>query len=382
MFSISLQLEKVGAFGGKKMNKLAVILPIFKRHELTNLCLKNLWHQWQKYGVDVYVVGSEGQASFDLVKNYGFNYLEFENNPLSAKFNAILKETQKYNYDGVIVLGSDNFISDSIIEFYQNVDTSINAVYGFDDIHFYSTHTKILATKSSYNSMKMSVGVGRLFTKELLKVANYNLWRENLDRGIDTSSANTIAALGGQHIKIPYTKEYFILDVKHELNLSMHEIIKTCKVKCELSLMDKFCPNVYQEILKLDINQKQLRMKTFKTIPVFSQKNTVRIEITKEIAGMKVGDTRSITTKLANQAVANGWARIISEPAKNIIITNVPKVDDKKEFIKQPEKSFAEKIDLVKKPVGKKPSFAEKLEKTLEKKSNSKKVVKKAKVKK
>lgn len=359
------------------MNKLAVILPIFKRHELTDLCLKNLSYQRDKYGIDVYVVGSEGLTSFDLVKKYNFYYLEFENNPLSAKFDAALKETQKGNYDGVIVLGSDNFVSGSIIEFYQNVDVSINAVYGFDDIHFYSTHTKVLATKSSYNSMKMSVGVGRLFTKELLKVANYHLWREVLDRGIDTSSANTIAALGGQHIKIPYTKEYFMLDVKHELNLSMHEIIKTCKVKCELSLMDKFCPNVYQEILKLNTNQKTLRMKAFKTIPVFSQKNTVRIEITKEIAGMKVGDTRSITLKLANQAVENGWARIIAEPAKNITITNVPPVEVKKELIEQPKRSFAEKIEL---SLEKKTIVEPK--KTLAKVTPKAKVVKKAKGKK
>src|SRR3990167_3746954 len=106
------------------MNRLAVIVPIYQRHELTNLALKNLWHQWSKYGIDVFVVGSEGQVSKDLAENYGFNYLEFENNPLSEKLNAVLKETQEGSYDGVIVLGSDNFISDSIIEFYQEVDCS------------------------------------------------------------------------------------------------------------------------------------------------------------------------------------------------------------------------------------------------------------------
>jgi predicted HAD superfamily phosphohydrolase YqeG len=316
----------VWAFGGKEMNKLAVIMPIYQRHELTTLALKNLWHQWNKYGIDVFVVGSEGEASKELVSNFGFNYLEYANNPISAKLNAVLNEAK--GYDGVIVLGSDNFISDSIIEHYQTVDCSISAVYGFDDIHFYSTHLKRLATKSSYNSMRMSVGVGRLMTKKLLEAANYNIWNEAISKGLDTSASNRIALVGGQHIKIEYKKEYFMLDVKHELNLTNHDIIKTCRVNCDLSLIDKHLPRVYSDILNLNINDKIKTMKkTLKQRPNVIPK--VAIEVIKEIAGMKVGDTRNVPNKLAQQAIANGWAKLRVE-AKEVI---------------EPKKSFTEKLE-------------------------------------
>lgn len=346
------------------MNKLAVIVPIYKRHELTNLCLKNLWNQWNKYGIDVFVVGSEGQASRDLAENFGFNYLEFENNPLSDKLNAILKEAK--GYDGVIVLGSDNFISDSIIEYYQTVDCSTSAVYGFDDIHFYSTSLKKLATKSSYNSMKMSIGVGRLFTKELLKVANYSLWNESLNSGLDTSSNKRISALGAKHEIIPYTKDFFMLDIKHELNISDPAIIKTCRLNCELTLMEKHLPHVCNDILKLNSNSNQIitRMKTLKVNPIKKQISTVKIEIIKSVAGMQVGETRSVDKNIASKAVQNGWARVV-EAKKEVIFSEPVKVED-------PKEEAAKKIEPKK-------SFSEKLEKSLEKKATPKtKTVKKS----
>jgi len=343
------------------MNKLAIILPIYQRHQITTLCLRNLWHQWSKYGIEVFVVGSEGEQSKELVEHFGFNYLEYENNPLSEKLNAILEKTK--GYDGVILMGSDNFISDSVIEYYQTVDCSVNAMYGFDDLHFYSTTSNLLATKSSYNSMKMSVGVGRLFTKELLKSSGYRLWRENLNRGLDNSCYKTVLSLKSETIKIKYTSDYFILDVKDELNISDPAVLKTCRKKCELDLLKKYIPYIADDILRLKTYKKITRMKTLKQNPIKKQRELVKIEIIKDIAGMKVGDTRSVTKAIASKAVSHGWAKIVTQPVQEVITI-------------KPVKEIKQEIKMIK-PVNKE-SYAEKLEKSLEKKSPAKnKTVKK-----
>lgn len=104
------------------MNKLIVLVPFYKRHRLTKLCFKRLKSQSKKLGFEVVVAGSEGEESKKLAK--GLHYIEVPNQPLSNKLNALLNECREF--DGVIVLGSDNFISDSIIKMYQEMDLSKN----------------------------------------------------------------------------------------------------------------------------------------------------------------------------------------------------------------------------------------------------------------
>lgn len=82
--------EMYGLLVVKDMNKLAIIVPFYKRHSITELCFKNLCSQATKYNIDVYTVGSEGVVSESLAKKYEFNYLEFENLPISRKFDALL----------------------------------------------------------------------------------------------------------------------------------------------------------------------------------------------------------------------------------------------------------------------------------------------------
>lgn len=206
------------------MNKLAVILPIYKRHNLTRLCLEWLRLQQLKFGFDVFVAGSEGNVSRDLVNEFGFNYIEVLNNPLSDKLNALAKECG--SYDGMILTGSDDFISDSVFELYQSIDTSKPVLYGFDDAHIFCTKSSKLATGIPYGK-KMTIGVGRMFTGKLLKELDCKPWNESRNRGLDTSSSKNVAEKGFNHISLSYLG-HFILDVKDDLNITHRSLVATC----------------------------------------------------------------------------------------------------------------------------------------------------------
>lgn len=308
------------------MNKLAIILPFYKRHSLTDLCFENLFHQSEKFGFDVICIGSEGERSRILAATYEFEYLEMPNNPVSNKFNAGLLHLKGRGYDGVIVMGSDNFISDSVIEHYLTVDTSINAVYGFSDLHFYKTNGWKLGTDSSYQYMGMTIGVGRMFTKVLLEKAKYSLWRKELNSGMDSSANSFAKSLGAIEIKIPYTDKYFILDVKHELNISKHEIIQHCKLFQDHGLIKKYCPLIYGKLMQL--SNENITRKTIKTKKVMKTRNpraTVTIEILKPVAGMKVGDVKTVSKHIGTDGQIKGWCKILSVQAKG------NEVQDKKE---------------------------------------------------
>lgn len=308
------------------MNKLAVILPFYKRHSLTDVCFENLFYQSKKYGFDVVCIGSDGEYSRILAEYYGFRYLEMPNNPVSNKFNAGLLHLKGCGHDGVIVMGSDNFISDSVIEHYLTVDTSINAVYGFSDLHFYSTKDRRLGTDSSYQYMGMTIGVGRMFTKTLLEKAKYSLWRKELNSGMDSSANSFAKSLGAIEVKIPYTDKYFILDVKHELNISKHEIIQHCKLFQDPILIKKYCPLIYGRLMQLsNENITKQTIKNKKVMKTRSPRATVTIEILKPVAGMKVGDVKTVSKHIGTDGQIKGWCKIISVQAKG------NPVQDKKE---------------------------------------------------
>lgn len=292
------------------MNKLAIILPIYKREEITTLCLKHLKYQSDRYGLDVFVVGSELDKSREIVRSFGFNYYEYENNPLSSKLNYILSKTK--NYDGVILMGSDNFINDSIVELYLSLDLSKSIYYGFDDLHFYEVESQKLATKGVYYENKMSIGVARLFSKEALKKADYRLWRIEKNSGLDTCSFNLLCQLGIKNKVLKYTSEYFILDVKHELNITNHNIIYSCVKQENLSLINKKLPNISNEI----INLKPKQNKTMKTQKIKSYQKKTKIQITKDIAGMNKGDVRIVRNVIAKAMINNGTAKKYEEEEK------------------------------------------------------------------
>jgi hypothetical protein len=207
------------------MNRLAVILPIYKRHNLTRLCLEWLDIQSKKFSFDVIVAGSEGDTSKKLVEHFWFKYIEVKNNPLSGKLNALIEMCK--DYDGVVLTGSDDFISDSVFELYQSIDVSKPVLYGFNNAHVYCTNSNKLATGIPYGK-KMTIGVGRLFTGELLKSLNYKPWNEEKNRGLDTSSSNNVLNNGFEHISLDYSG-HFILDVKDDLNITHRSIVSTCE---------------------------------------------------------------------------------------------------------------------------------------------------------
>lgn len=199
------------------MNKLAVIVPFYKRHVLTRLCFSRLALQQKKFGFSVYTAGSEGDLSKELATEFGFNYTEVANLPISNKNNVLLQSTKKGNYDGVVIVGSDDFLSDSIFELYQKIDCSGVNMYGFNNLHFYDTELRILSTNGNYTNGKITIGAGRLFTRKLIQEMDFVLWPKKASRGLDTMCSNSIPK--GCEIFLDY-EGHFILDVKDEMNIT------------------------------------------------------------------------------------------------------------------------------------------------------------------
>jgi hypothetical protein len=235
----------------ERYNKIAVVVPFYKRHRLTSLCFKRLLSQSKKLKFDVVVAGSEGEDSKKIAK--GLKYIEVENQPLGKKLNALLNECRKY--DGVIIIGSDDFMSDSIIKMYQQMDISKEVYYSFNDIYIYSSRLGIIKSDFDYTRAGNGIGVARLYTKSTLEKMNYKIWEDNRPKGLDGNADKRLRAKGIKEIQLDLGN-HFLIDVKIEQNISSHEMIHSGHKEHSLDVFDKL-GNIGKDILKLEAEDKE-----------------------------------------------------------------------------------------------------------------------------
>jgi hypothetical protein len=199
------------------MKKSIFIIPIYKRIELAKMCVERLIEQGNRLNFEVAIIGvledvEQIKCVNKIITNFDFTVAE--------KLNIAISHYSP-NYKKTTIWGSDNFASDKAIEKLLN---SKKSIVGFDKIYFYSTHDK---KSYLWKSNKMTIGVGRTYQKSVLEKYNFKLYDDNLNRGLDTNAWNK------------YKKDYketflkigkdWILDVKHEQNITSHDIFKVCE---------------------------------------------------------------------------------------------------------------------------------------------------------
>lgn len=278
------------------MKDFVVIVPFYKREEITSLCFENLARQQKKYKFfDVLVCGSEGEKSKSLSDKFGFDYLEFQNTPLSEKNNHLIQNA-KY-YKGVIILGSDDFVTDETLLKYKDLDLNVCAFYGF-------THCFFLVKGETdsfgrFESRGQTVGAGRLYTQKLLQSVDYNLWNVRKNKGLDFIAKNQ-ALKNGIEIEI----QGDILDVKHELNITNPEIIEHCE-KLDISGIKIF--ENHNKILSLN---KSSENKIITNNMSKQEKRSVKVKYLKNVYGFKKGDVVEVHKNLVRFGVASGdWKK-------------------------------------------------------------------------
>lgn len=211
--------------------KLVLITTMYKRHELTDFVfsyynsLKNKLKD--KFELILLACGSEGSISSTIAKNNGFNYVEFNNFPLSDKHNKLLSESKKFNPDGIILIGSDDLISEStFLTYYESCKNGIDFL-GFKDLYMYDG---ILHYWGGYTNKRINetVGAGRFFSRNLLDICDWDLWGgSKINKGLDSLCYNKIKNLNiKKDVIFCDNNKNFIVDIKAENNLTKIENFK------------------------------------------------------------------------------------------------------------------------------------------------------------
>jgi hypothetical protein len=287
------------------MKDFVIIIPFYKRHEITSLCFEYLQSQKERLKFfDVITCGSEGELSKELAESYGFKYVECANNPVSEKNNYLIQQTK--GYKAVIILGSDDFLTDETLLSYKDLDLDTFDVYGFEYCHFYDVKSKGLYL---FQSKGQTVGAGRVYTKKLLEAINYDLWSRPQNKGLDYLALKKAFAFGKEVII-----KGDVLDVKHELNITSHEIKEMCETLDILEIEKFNVPKVLE-----------LQEATVKQIIMSKEKNKsakLKVRILKDIYDYKEGQIIEVSRQLARYGVNCGEWDIVGKEVINDTIPN------------------------------------------------------------
>lgn len=178
--------------------RLVILTCVWKRFELSSIVLSACQEMQERMADRVELVllavGSEGEASRALCEDNGFAYLEYPNSPLSHKWNAGVRAARAFNPHGLVIVGSDDFITDNLLESWVEKLREGYHFLGIRDLYVLDLSSGRLGYWGGYEHSRLMpyragepIGLGRCFSRSLLEATDWNLWppEPRLEQGLD-----------------------------------------------------------------------------------------------------------------------------------------------------------------------------------------------------
>lgn len=224
------------------MKKLIIAFCAHERIELTKLVIKHLNKVKKDLPIEIVVCSSPNEIYEDCVN------IQHKNYPLSQKHNALFVKCKELQPDGIVLIGSDDFISKEQIEWYfNNFKKGTRNLIEISKVHFFNSKTK---QTNYYDVPNARLGVGRFFSKWVLDKCYWNAWGDTeLNFGLDNLCRQNFEKLG---IKIKKVEnEGFHLGVHlFEQNISSDSRLDV-GYKVDVDLKAIFGDEIGGEILEL-----------------------------------------------------------------------------------------------------------------------------------
>lgn len=203
--------------------KLGILTALWARQKVTMIFLDRIMNIINKYDVKVVAVGSNDEYRSECEAR-DIIYTDHINKPLGAKWNHGLKAFRHIDVTNIMILGSDDLVSDAFIEheleFGKGVDFG-----GPKDLYMLGANPR----RRGWNQFfyfkygAYLVGPGRIISRKVFDALNWHAWDDNRNAGLDGSVVKSIKRLGGT-VKMGsfYIKDHdlFVVDIKTPGNIS------------------------------------------------------------------------------------------------------------------------------------------------------------------
>lgn len=184
--------------------RLGILTAIWKRDDVFKVFKQGIERLKEHSNIEIEIVcvGSEGEHSANQCKEY--HYVETPNNPLSDKWNSGMLKMKELNVDYVLCLGSDDLVSNSLLDRYIEAMEYNFDFIGLLDCFLYDSISNKLVFWTGYNGIRVgeTAGIGRCLSKRLLDIFEWKPWNNAKDRGLDGEMFKKLR-------NIPHTQKVF-----------------------------------------------------------------------------------------------------------------------------------------------------------------------------
>jgi len=167
---------------------ITILTCTFKRPELNEVV-----HKYYADNFENCVLISVGAFNDYQNVNYLWNNYNFQNEPLSQKFNFAFERAKTFNTDAVILIGSADLLSKELVDYYQNnYSPEADYVLGLKDLYLYEISTRRTMWWHGFPPAyaDQPIGGGRIFSRKLLDKINWRPYANmNINRGLDNNSS-------------------------------------------------------------------------------------------------------------------------------------------------------------------------------------------------
>lgn len=190
--------------------KLMFFLAVWQRPEITEICFMGL----KRLGVEAVAVISE-ESMISLCEKYGVRWVMTDNYPLEAKKNTGLRFAERFDFDFLIEIGSDDLILGELIDQYQKFFVKYD-FFGVTDAAYIDAETLRCCRLQS----PAVYGAGRAISRKALEKMNWTLWApKGRGKGMDKSSLRNMYNAGFQYWQIPAIDYPLVIDIKSPVNI-------------------------------------------------------------------------------------------------------------------------------------------------------------------
>lgn len=204
------------ANGVSRLYNIGILTALWKRHDLEALVME-YYRQLHIDGLNFVcvAVGSEGDVSRFNAESSGFHYVEAPNDPLSDKWNAGMRRL-KDKVDAVIVVGSDDLLSEKAIRTLVAEWENGNDMVGLEDLWYYEGGRL-------FESIRSHPGAGVILGASVLMRVDWEPWPAGVARRLDGHMTNRLHT-DGYPCKCKYIRDnlehgLILLDIKSGVNM-------------------------------------------------------------------------------------------------------------------------------------------------------------------
>ena len=169
--------------------KIIAVIPVFGREVLLPFTIKRLIKTNKLFKV---ICCGNRECDKTVCLNSGADWVQVENNPLGNKWNKGFEYSKQFDPDGILFVGSSDWISRNWISHAWNYIKNENFdMVGKKDFYMVdiSINGKIKYCKwlgyPGKNRENEPIGIGRLISKKFLKAINYTPFEKNANNSMD-----------------------------------------------------------------------------------------------------------------------------------------------------------------------------------------------------